>query len=62
MGYTAPLPPRLVIAEEQEVIRVAQIRAVLRRLGDPVIQIVQAEVAPKLAGQVADGQAAGTAG
>ena len=45
--------PRLVIAEEKEVIRIAEISPVAFRLGQRVIKRVEVKVAPKLAGEVA---------
>ena len=45
-------------AEQQEVVRIAQIRAVPLSFCDPMVQFIQIEVPPQLAGQVSDGQAA----
>lgn len=47
---------RLVVAENEEVIRVAQVCAVAFAFGDPVVERIEEKVPPELAGEIADGQ------
>ena len=51
---------RLVIAEQQEIIRVAQIGAAALLFGNPMIHRIEVKVAPQLACEIADGNTSGT--